>query len=127
VIISFWSDYLSWALIIVSPFVGSFLGVPIERIPAGRQFLWGRSSCDHCSKELTALDLVPLLSWLASRGRCRYCGTKIGVFYPLIELAALAVAVLSTMLARGWQLVELCILGWVLLALAGIAWQRYRR
>jgi leader peptidase (prepilin peptidase)/N-methyltransferase len=121
------SDYLSWALIIVSPFVGSFLGVAIERIPAGRQFLWGRSSCDHCGKELTAPDLVPLLSWLASRRRCRYCGTKIRIFYPLIELAALSVAILSAVLARGLQPVAVCIVGWFLLALAGIAWRVYRR
>lgn len=49
-----------------------------------------RSACPHCHHTLSALDLVPVLSWLFLRGRCRYCQAKIGLFYPAIELICLA-------------------------------------
>ena len=54
--------------IILAPFVGSFLGVVIERLPAGRSIVFGRSTCDRCGATLAARDLVPLVSWLARRG-----------------------------------------------------------
>jgi leader peptidase (prepilin peptidase)/N-methyltransferase len=47
----------------------------------------GRSGCLSCGRKLGALDLVPVLSWLALRGRCRGCEAKISVQYPLVELA----------------------------------------
>lgn len=46
----------------------------------------GRSMCPHCRHELAARDLVPVLSWLALRGKCRYCGKAISLQYPLVEL-----------------------------------------
>jgi prepilin signal peptidase PulO-like enzyme (type II secretory pathway) len=46
----------------------------------------GRSMCPHCRHELAALDLLPVVSWLALRGKCRYCGKPISVQYPLVEL-----------------------------------------
>lgn len=49
--------------------------------------LTGRSMCTHCKRELAAHDLVPVLSWLWLRGKCRYCKKPIGVQYPLVELA----------------------------------------
>lgn len=47
----------------------------------------GKSMCPHCHHELAAKDLVPLLSWTALRGKCRYCGKPISKQYPLVELA----------------------------------------
>jgi leader peptidase (prepilin peptidase)/N-methyltransferase len=58
-------------LLLSAPFVGSFLGVVIERYPTGRPLLMGRSVCSHCEHALGAADLVPLVSWLARRARCR--------------------------------------------------------
>ena len=55
----------------------------------------GRSICPHCRHELAAKDLVPVLSWLALRGKCRYCGQPISRQYPLVELALAAVFVIS--------------------------------
>ncbi|MCA9309423.1 prepilin peptidase [Candidatus Saccharibacteria bacterium] len=46
----------------------------------------GRSMCPHCEHTLGAKDLVPVVSWVMLRGRCRYCGKKIAAQYPLIEL-----------------------------------------
>ncbi|MGH7156921.1 MAG: prepilin peptidase [Candidatus Saccharimonadales bacterium] len=55
----------------------------------------GRSICPHCGHQLSAWDLVPVLSWLYLRGRCRYCHTAISWQYPLVELAMAAVFALS--------------------------------
>lgn len=57
--------------------------------------LRGRSMCPNCRHQLTALDLVPLASWLALRGRCRYCKRPISIQYPLVELAMGLVFALS--------------------------------
>jgi len=107
--------------------VGSFLGVVIERLPAGRPFVWGRSVCDACGHELEPLDLIPFASWLLTRGRCRYCRARLSVFYPLIELAALLVAVWAATAASGWRFLASCVLGWVLLVIAAIDWRTRRK
>lgn len=53
----------------------------------------GRSMCPHCKHELAAKDLLPVLSWLSLRGKCRYCGQAISSQYPLVELATVALFV----------------------------------
>ncbi|MBV9153097.1 MAG: prepilin peptidase, partial [Alphaproteobacteria bacterium] len=87
--------YASWPLLVLAPFIGSFLGVLIRRVPEGRPIVAARSACEWCGAVLTARDLVPLISWLLLRGRCRRCGVPIGWFYPGIELAAFAVAAVA--------------------------------
>ena len=64
--------------------VGSFLNVVILRGHSG-ETLGGRSRCPHCKKNLSAKELVPLLSFLLQRGRCLYCGTALSLQYPLVE------------------------------------------
>ena len=104
--------------VLAAPFVGSFLGVIVTRADSPRSILWGRSACDHCGQGLAPRDLVPIVSWLGSRGRCRHCGASVSAFYPAIELAALAIPVWSTAVASGWLMAASCLLGWTLLALA---------
>jgi leader peptidase (prepilin peptidase)/N-methyltransferase len=74
---------------------------------------------------LTVRDLVPLASWLTLRGRCRHCGAWIGWFYPAVELAALAIAVVSVTVTRGYDAWVAAALGWWLLALGWIDWRRF--
>jgi leader peptidase (prepilin peptidase)/N-methyltransferase len=69
--------------------IGSFLNVFVLR--HGVKTLSGRSACASCGRELETVDLVPILSWLFLRGRCRFCGSKISIQYPLVE-ATTAVA-----------------------------------
>ncbi|HEX9462198.1 MAG TPA: A24 family peptidase [Alphaproteobacteria bacterium] len=117
----------SWLLpILIAPFIGSFLGVLITRAKAPGTILWTRSICDACGHTLGASDLVPLVSWVATAGRCRYCATRIGLFYPAIELTATGVAVWSAVLTSGWLTWATCVLGWALLALAFIDWRELR-
>jgi leader peptidase (prepilin peptidase)/N-methyltransferase len=109
-----------WLPLVMAPFVGSFLGVLITRLPAGEAVVVGRSRCSRCGRMLGALDLVPLLSWLAMGRRCRHCGSRIGWFYPGIELAAIVVPVWAATQVGGWLLWVSCGLGWTLLTLAVI-------
>jgi leader peptidase (prepilin peptidase) / N-methyltransferase len=111
--------------LLAAPFVGSFLGVVVERLPEARPIGLARSSCDHCGATLGARDLVPLLSWLARRGRCGCGKVRLSAFYPGIELAALAVAVSATLVLSGWLLWASLALGWTLLALAAIDLRHY--
>lgn len=66
--------------------VGSFLNCVIYRLEKEESFLKGRSYCPHCRHKLGFLDLIPVLSFILLRGRCRYCQKPISIQYPLIEL-----------------------------------------
>jgi leader peptidase (prepilin peptidase)/N-methyltransferase len=111
--------------LVLAPFVGSFLGVVIDRLPAGRRLVLTRSACDQCGRRLGAPDLVPLLSYLARRGRCSCGKVRLSWFYPGIELAALAVAASAAWVLSGWLLWASLGLGWTLLALAAIDLRHY--
>jgi leader peptidase (prepilin peptidase)/N-methyltransferase len=67
--------------------VGSFLNVVAWRVPRGESVLWPPSHCPSCDAHLGARDLVPVVSWLTLRGRCRYCGAPVSARYPLVELS----------------------------------------
>ncbi len=64
--------------------IGSFLNVLIWRLPR-EESTGGRSHCPQCNHTLVWYDLVPLVSYLAGRGRCRYCKASVSYRYPLIE------------------------------------------
>ena len=112
-------------LVLLAVVVGSFLGALILRLPAGASIVVGRSECPRCHARLTARDLIPLLSWIRLRGRCRLCHQPISTFYPIIELAAVGVALWAATVTAGWILWASCFLGWSLLALAVIDWQHH--
>ncbi len=65
--------------------IGSFLNVIIWRLPR-KSNIRGRSECPKCKAELKWHDLIPVVSYILQRGKCRYCGAGISVRYPLIEL-----------------------------------------
>ena len=114
-----------WGALLVAPFVGSFIGVVVRRVPEGRPVAWTRSRCEHCGAVLRARDLVPLYSWLAARGRCRYCGHSLAGFYPGIELAAFAIAFAALAFDGGTEAWLDCVFGWWLLALGWIDIRRW--
>lgn len=91
--------------------IGSFLNVVIYRAPRGESIVRPRSRCPACGDTIPGWANVPILSWLALRGRCRNCSAPISLRYPLVEAttALLFVAVLwhAPSLARllsGWLL-----------------------
>ena len=76
--------------------LGSFVNCLAWRKAHGESVLAGRSRCPSCGHVLGQLDLVPVVSWIVLRGRCRHCGTRVSVRYVLVEvlLAAVFVALL---------------------------------
>lgn len=67
--------------------LGSFASVVAYRVPQNRPIVKGRSRCPHCDHTITAVENIPVVSYLMLRGRCRHCKQPISPKYPLIELA----------------------------------------
>ena len=78
--------YFGAIFFIVGTVVGSFANCAAYRMVRGEDFIHGRSHCPACGTELTPADLVPVLSYILSRGRCRHCGEHISIRYPVTEL-----------------------------------------
>lgn len=81
--------------------IGSFLNVCIYRQPKDESILKG-SHCMTCGYELRWYDLIPLLSFLMLKGRCRKCGTKLSLQYPLVE-GVNGILYVIIFLANGWE------------------------
>ncbi|MFH1667771.1 MAG: prepilin peptidase [Candidatus Komeilibacteria bacterium] len=82
-------------LSILGLIIGSFLNAVIYRLHSGDSIAKGHSKCPNCGHTLGAKDLVPLLSWLLLKGKCRYCQAKISWQYPLVELSTAILFVLG--------------------------------
>ena len=65
---------------------GSFLNVCIDRLPSHRSLVYPPSHCDFCERRLSFLDLVPIISYIVLRGRCRSCGARIPLRVLLVEV-----------------------------------------
>lgn len=78
--------YLIGLLFIIGICIGSFLNVLIYRIPRRLSIIWPPSSCLNCQRRLLAGDLIPVLSYLWLRGKCRYCREKISISYLVVEM-----------------------------------------
>ncbi len=74
------------AVFLLGLVVGSFLNVCIWRLPREESIIRPGSHCPVCSNVLRLRDLVPVLSWIFLRGKCRFCGEKISLRYPAVEL-----------------------------------------
>jgi len=77
---------LALAFFVLGLAFGSFLNVCIYRLPQGLSIVHPRSACPECKQQIAFYDNIPILSWLALRGRCRYCGAKISPRYLVVEL-----------------------------------------
>jgi len=74
-------------IFIFGAMAGSFLNCVIYRVEVGKSFTGGQSFCPKCKHSLNWRDLVPVFSFMFLRGRCRYCGEKISLQYPAVEIA----------------------------------------
>lgn len=111
-------------LLLLSPFVGSFLGVLAKR--SEHTALMGRSHCDSCGHVLPWYDLIPILSWVLLRRRCRWCRAPLAWYYIVVELAAIAVVLWAASVATGGRLIVDAVLGWLLLLLGITDWNTQR-
>ncbi|MEX2090989.1 MAG: prepilin peptidase [Candidatus Paceibacterota bacterium] len=75
-------------IILIGLCVGSFLNVVIFRLDKKDGIFWGRSECTHCNHNLKWYDLIPVLSFLTLKAKCRYCKHKISFTYPFVEIVA---------------------------------------
>lgn len=116
----------AWAILLIAPFVGSWLGVLVRRWPEGRSVAWSRSQCEECGHSLGPFDLMPLASFVLLRGRCRHCTVLIDRFHPMIELAALVVAAVVVAIDGNRTAWLDAILGWALLTAAWIDAETFR-
>lgn len=123
--------------------VGSFLNVVIHRLPIMLERQWQaeaatlrdepvpelprfnllvpRSRCPHCGHQISGLENIPVLSWLALRGRCKGCHAPISMRYPLVELAtALLSLLVFVILGPNLKMLAALVLTWALVALTMI-------
>jgi leader peptidase (prepilin peptidase) / N-methyltransferase len=99
--------------------IGSFLNVCVHRLPRGESVVTPRSRCPGCGHAIGWQDNIPVLSYLLLRGKCRGCGTRISVRYPLVELACGALW-LAAVLVWGaeWQALVMAVFFTLLLGIA---------
>jgi prepilin signal peptidase PulO-like enzyme (type II secretory pathway) len=90
---------LSGYIFMLGMIIGSFLNVVLYRAYSGKS-IRGRSKCGSCNRVLGVIDLFPVLSYLALRGRCRTCGSKISWQYPVVEIVT-GIAFLLSYLKAG--------------------------
>jgi leader peptidase (prepilin peptidase)/N-methyltransferase len=104
---------------VIGACVGSFLNVCITRWPLDLSVISPRSRCPRCERPITALDNIPIVSWLLLRGKCRGCGLPISLLYPTIELVT-ALGWVGAVLAFGptFTAVRVAVLGTILLGIA---------
>jgi leader peptidase (prepilin peptidase)/N-methyltransferase len=132
---------ITGAALVVGLCVGSFLNVVVHRLPKMLERAWRedclehegkdvpdvpaynlvvpRSACPSCGHRISALENIPVVSWLALRGRCRACSARISPRYPIVEVAGglLAVAAIAAFGPTPKGLAA-CVMLWTLLALA---------
>jgi len=114
------ADIWLWpvALGLLGAIIGSFIATLVIRWPQGRSVLRGRSHCDGCDTVLGPRDLVPLLSAVAARGRCRHCAAPIDPRHWQVELMAAAIGMLAGLAVPGPVAAAGAAFGWLLLTLA---------
>jgi leader peptidase (prepilin peptidase) / N-methyltransferase len=98
--------------------VGSFLNVCIHRLPRGQSLVSPPSRCPSCERPLRWYHNIPVVSWIALRGRCGHCQAPISIRYPVIELVtALLWVLIVWMTPVGWLLASRLVLGTALIVL----------
>ena len=103
---------------VLGAIVGSFVGAALIRLPKGESVVSGRSRCDGCWRMLGPLDLVPVISYLALRGRCRTCRAPIDRWQFAAEIGGAMVGVAAGLFARDGAMLGIgLVLGWQLLLL----------
>lgn len=110
-----------WALMggVLGAIIGSFLAALVMRWPQD-ETMGGRSRCDACHAQLRWFELVPLVSYVVQRGKCRHCGAAIAAQHFAIELLCLTIGAVALAIFPGWEGLAGAVFGWVLVALAAL-------
>lgn len=98
------------AAVLVGLMIGSFLNVVIYRTPRHLSVVRPPSFCPHCGTPVRPLDNIPVVSWLALHGRCRFCSAPISARYPLVEAGTGTLfALVAAAAGPHWSVVGLCV------------------
>lgn len=118
--------FLYYVVIIYGLLIGSFLNVLILRIPEGENFVVTRSHCVNCGYQLAWYDMIPVFSYLFLKGKCRKCGEKISVQYPLVETLN-AILYFTVFYVNGFQVLSFfyCLVTSALIVIAVIDFRTY--
>ncbi len=112
-------DPVTLFLLLVSPAIGSFLGVLVDRLPRDENVVHRRSRCRACQTDLAVRDLIPLVSFAVNKGLCRHCGGPIPPWVLYLEISALGAAVFAVIAApTPVEAVFSAVFLWLLLGLA---------
>ncbi|EQB96359.1 prepilin peptidase [Geobacillus sp. A8] len=104
-------------LFLYSLLLASFFNVVGLRVPVGESIIRPRSHCPACGRTLSAMELIPVVSYVAQKGRCKGCGGRISPLYPLMELTTAALLTAAPMwIGWGGRLV----VAWTLISLFAI-------
>ena len=110
-----------WAWVLGQGFLGAVFGSYIATLALRwPQPARGRSRCDACGETLRWWELVPLVSYLALRGKCARCGGRIAAYHPAIEVLGVAIGMAAAIAAPGVAGLMGAIFGWLLLALGAV-------
>lgn len=102
---------------IIALLLASFFNVVGLRVPVGESIIRPRSHCPACGRTLSAMELIPVVSYVAQKGRCKGCGGRISPLYPLMELTTAALLTAAPMWI-GWG--GRLIVAWTLISLLAI-------
>lgn len=113
-------------IVLAGALLGSFLNMLIYRLPRQEDIVWKPSHCPQCGHRLGVVSLMPILSFLIQKGRCRYCSQKIPSRYLLCELSTVALAVACFMqFSLSFLFFKTLIFGSIMIALWYIDWEQY--
>ena len=114
------------AFYIFGTLIGSFLNVCIYRIPRGEDIVVTRSHCMSCGYQLKWYDLIPILSFVVLRGKCRKCNTQLSIQYPIIELInGVFYVLIYVTVGHSIRTILFCFLASALIVLSLIDWRTF--
>ncbi len=112
---------LIWIYGVLGVVIGSFLNVCIDRLPESKSIVSTPSHCPHCQKRIPAYDLLPVLSYLILRGRCRNCGARIPLRVLVVELlAGVIFTLIWSRFGQSWETLAVSLFSSLLIVIAFI-------
>lgn len=117
---------IMFTFLVLGLVIGSFLNVVIYRLPKHEDIVYERSHCMSCGNVIKWYDLIPVISYCLLRGKCRNCGTKLSVQYPIIELLnGILYCLVISVMGMNVRAILTCALTSCLIVITVIDWRTY--